>query len=103
MFEALMAETMHKSWLVSPTPLHHFPLFLQKQQQQQQELKAKEVELMRGNRLLNNPTSFNMKRRWDDDVVFKNQARGETTMPKRFINDVIQNHFHHKFSPKYMK
>ncbi|GAB4845900.1 hypothetical protein Ancab_024904 [Ancistrocladus abbreviatus] len=72
-------------------------------QQQEEELKAKEAELMRGNPLLNNPTNFNVKRRWDDDVVFKNQARGETKAPKRFINDTIRNDFHRKFLHKYMK
>ncbi|KAL5548793.1 hypothetical protein UlMin_004024 [Ulmus minor] len=30
------------------------------------------------NPLLNNQASFSGKRRWDDDVVFKNQARGDT-------------------------
>ncbi|XP_028751819.1 protein CWC15 homolog [Neltuma alba] len=72
-------------------------------QQREEELKVKESELMRGNPLLNNPTSFNVKRRWDDDVVFKNQARGETKTPKRFINDTIRNDFHRKFLQKYMK
>ncbi|KAG6503757.1 hypothetical protein ZIOFF_036081 [Zingiber officinale] len=41
--------------------------------------------------------------RWDDDVVFKNQSRGETKAPKRFINDTIRNDFHRKFLHKYMK
>ncbi|KAL7217724.1 hypothetical protein ACSBR2_011039 [Camellia fascicularis] len=72
-------------------------------QKQEEELKVKEAELVRGNPLLNNPTSFNVKRRWDDDVVFKNQARGESKAPKRFINDTIRNDFHRKFLHKYMK
>ncbi|XP_057546749.1 uncharacterized protein LOC130825510 [Amaranthus tricolor] len=74
-------------------------------QQQEEELKVKEAELMRGNPLLNinGPTNFNVKRRWDDDVVFKNQARGETKTAKRFINDTIRNDFHRKFLHKYMK
>ncbi|KAL6006745.1 hypothetical protein ACLOJK_032239 [Asimina triloba] len=72
-------------------------------QQQEEELKAKEAGLLRGNPLLNNPTSFNVKRRWDDDVVFKNQTRGESKTPKRFINDTIRNDFHRKFLQKYMK
>ncbi|KAK9269512.1 hypothetical protein L1049_001287 [Liquidambar formosana] len=72
-------------------------------QQQEEDLKAKEAELIRGNPLLNNATSFNVKRRWDDDVVFKNQARGEAKAPKRFINDTIRNDFHRKFLQKYMK
>jgi hypothetical protein len=41
--------------------------------------------------------------RWDDDVVFKNQARGETKTPKRFINDTIRSDFHRKFLHRYMK
>ncbi|KAL4566926.1 hypothetical protein LXL04_031052 [Taraxacum kok-saghyz] len=72
-------------------------------EEQEEELKLKEAELIRGNPLLNNPTSFNVKRRWDDDVVFKNQARGETKAPKRFINDTIRSDFHRKFLHKYMK
>ncbi|KAL2321574.1 hypothetical protein Fmac_025953 [Flemingia macrophylla] len=114
---------------------------LYERQQQEEELKVKEAELLRGNPLLNNPTSFNVKRRfesrlfikqavkpitvfcllpltllslfeflytldlfrWDDDVVFKNQARGETKTAKRFINDTIRNDFHRKFLQKYMK
>ncbi|XP_010542510.1 PREDICTED: protein CWC15 homolog isoform X2 [Tarenaya hassleriana] len=72
-------------------------------QQQEEELKVKEEALLRGNPLLNSPASFNVKRRWDDDVVFKNQARGETKAPKRFINDTIRNDFHRKFLQRYMK
>ncbi|KAJ0751392.1 putative pre-mRNA-splicing factor Cwf15/Cwc15 [Helianthus annuus] len=87
----------------------------QERQEREEELKLKEAETIRGNPLLNNPTSFNVKRRlvaisiyvhlyrWDDDVVFKNQARGETKAPKRFINDTIRSDFHRKFLQKYMK
>lgn len=39
-----------------------------------------------GNPLLN-PKAFNVKRRWDDDVIFKNQARGtEQKGKKEFVN-----------------
>ncbi|CAA0833607.1 Cwf15 / Cwc15 cell cycle control family protein [Striga hermonthica] len=75
----------------------------EERQRQEEELKAKEEQLLLGNPLLNNPTSFSVKRRWDDDVVFKNQARGEAKAPKRFINDTIRNDFHRKFLQKYMK
>lgn len=68
----------------------------------EEDMKVKESELVRGNPLLN-PTSFAVKRRWDDDVVFKNQARGERKVEKRFINDTIRNDFHRKFLNKYMK
>lgn len=74
-------------------------------QQAEEEAKMKEAELMRGNPLINmnNSGSFNVKRRWDDDVVFKNQARGEIKTPKRFINDTIRSDFHRKFLHRYMK
>jgi len=72
-------------------------------QQQEEEMKVKEAELVRGNPLLNSTGSFAVKRRWDDDVVFKNQARGELKPAKRFINDTIRNDFHRKFLNKYMK
>ncbi|KAJ6751847.1 hypothetical protein OIU85_002280 [Salix viminalis] len=76
----------------------------QDQLQMAEELKVKEEQLLRGNPLLNNATTtFNIKRRWDDDVVFKNQARGESKTPKRFINDTIRSDFHRKFLQKYMK
>ncbi|PIA61934.1 hypothetical protein AQUCO_00200136v1 [Aquilegia coerulea] len=72
--------------------------------EQEEELKNREAELIRGNPLLNNAAaSFGAKRRWDDDVVFKNQTRGETKATKRFINDTIRNDFHRKFLQKYMK
>ncbi|KAG8365170.1 hypothetical protein BUALT_Bualt18G0076500 [Buddleja alternifolia] len=77
----------------------------EEREKQEEELKVKEEQLLRGNPLLNNPisTTFSVKRRWDDDVVFKNQTRGETKTPKRFINDTIRSDFHRKFLQKYMK
>ncbi|PSC70203.1 Cwf15 Cwc15 cell cycle control [Micractinium conductrix] len=66
------------------------------------------AELVRGNPLLQeklaaqNP-SFALKRRWDDDVVFRNQTRGEPKAQKRFINDTIRNDFHRRFLDKYMR
>lgn len=51
-----------------------------------QEEEQREVDIARGNPLLNSQ-DFNMKRRWDDDVVFKNQARGtENKDGKEFVN-----------------
>ncbi|GJY04306.1 armadillo repeat-containing kinesin-like protein 1 [Tanacetum coccineum] len=40
---------------------------------------------------------------WDDDVVFKNQARGEAKALKHFINDTISSDFHRNFLQEYMK
>lgn len=51
------------------------------------EQEEKERDIALGNPLLNKP-DFNIKRRWDDDVVFKNQARGtdDKGKKKEFIN-----------------
>jgi protein CWC15 len=46
---------------------------------------------------------FLAKRRWDDDVVFKNQTRGEPRAKKRFVNDTIRSDFHRRFLNKYIK
>uniref|UniRef100_A0A8D0AP49 CWC15 spliceosome associated protein homolog n=1 Tax=Sander lucioperca TaxID=283035 RepID=A0A8D0AP49_SANLU len=42
---------------------------------------------------------------WDDDVVFKNCAKGvdEARKEKRFINDTLRSEFHKKFMEKYVK
>lgn len=59
---------------------------LQEQERAAQEQEQREVDIARGNPLLN-AQDFNMKRRWDDDVVFKNQARGtEKKEGKEFVN-----------------
>ena len=51
-----------------------------------EEQDANERSIALGNPLLNKQ-DFTMKRRWDDDVVFKNQARGtEDKKGKEFIN-----------------
>ncbi|KAL4917181.1 Pre-mRNA-splicing factor Cwf15/Cwc15 [Aspergillus aurantiobrunneus] len=68
-----------------------------------QEEEKREVDIARGNPLLN-PSEFNMKRRWDDDVVFKNQARGtENKRGKEFVNDLLRSDFHKKFMSKYVR
>ena len=41
--------------------------------------------------------------RWDDYVVFKNQAREPKKEARRFINDTVRNDFHRKFLSKYIK
>ncbi|KAF3064022.1 Pre-mRNA-splicing factor cwc15 [Daldinia childiae] len=64
----------------------------------------RERDIALGNPLLN-PKNFNMKRRWDDDVVFKNQARGTEDKGKRkeFINDLLRSDFHKRFMNKYVR
>jgi len=45
-----------------------------------------------------------VKRRWDEDVVFKNCARlDDNTKGKTFINDCLRSDFHRKFMEKYIK
>ncbi|TPX69273.1 hypothetical protein SpCBS45565_g02602 [Spizellomyces sp. 'palustris'] len=66
----------------------------------------REEEALTGNPLLQPLATkdFSVKRRWDDDVVFKNQAKGVDENPKkRFINDVLRSDFHRKFMSKYVK
>eukprot|EP00555_Chaetoceros_dichaeta_P012933 CAMPEP_0198260842 /NCGR_PEP_ID=MMETSP1447-20131203/9706_1 /TAXON_ID=420782 /ORGANISM="Chaetoceros dichaeta, Strain CCMP1751" /LENGTH=265 /DNA_ID=CAMNT_0043948587 /DNA_START=33 /DNA_END=830 /DNA_ORIENTATION=- len=58
-----------------------------------------------GNPLLNagGDTSGKLKRRWNDDVVFRNQAKGEPDQSKkRFINDTVRNDFHKRFLNKFI-
>lgn len=47
--------------------------------------------------------SQKVKRRWNDDVVFKNCARTEPEKNTTFINDCIRSDFHRKFMDKYIK
>ncbi|KAL3953607.1 hypothetical protein ACCO45_011563 [Purpureocillium lilacinum] len=52
-----------------------------------------------------NKQDFTMKRRWDDDVVFKNQARGteDKGKKKEFVNDLLRSDFHRRFMNKYVR
>lgn len=69
-----------------------------------EEDEQREIDVARGNPLLN-AKDFTMKRRWDDDVVFKNQARGteDRNKKKEFINDMLRSDFHKKFMSKYVR
>ncbi|GFN96130.1 protein cwc15 homolog [Plakobranchus ocellatus] len=77
------------------------------------ERKAEEERIRTENILMGNPlmqperqtaTDFKVKRRWDDDVVFKNCAKGDESRTSRgFINDTLRSEFHKKFMEKYVK
>lgn len=74
------------------------------------EKKVQEERIRMENILSGNPligaakTDFKVKRRWDDDVVFKNCARNEPDKSKpSFINDTLRSEFHKKFMEKYVK
>ncbi|CAG8625748.1 679_t:CDS:2 [Acaulospora colombiana] len=78
----------------------------EKARQELEKLEAEEQQkqeaALTGNPILNK--DFSVKRRWDDDVIFKNQARGVDDKPKkRFINDTLRSDFHRKFMNKYVK
>ncbi|KAM7397814.1 hypothetical protein PAMA_005915 [Pampus argenteus] len=77
--------------ILSGNPLINLAGQQQQQQQQQQ--------------LAQTQNSFRVKRRWDDDVVFKNCAKGvdEARKEKRFVNDTLRSEFHKKFMEKYVK
>lgn len=70
--------------------------------------KQEEAALL-GNPLLSNQdgsggvASGKMKRRWNDDVVFRNQAKGQPAPKKRFINDTVRNDFHKRFLNKFIR
>ncbi|KAF8796479.1 Spliceosome-associated protein CWC15 like protein [Argiope bruennichi] len=70
-----------------------------------QEEKIRTENILSGNPLLNNkPVEFKVKRRWDDDVVFKNCAIEEPDRKEKpFINDTLRSSFHKKFMEKYVK
>ncbi|KFV57805.1 Protein CWC15 A [Tyto alba] len=80
----------------------------EEQARKEQEQKAEEERIRMENILSGNAqpqTNFKVKRRWDDDVVFKNCAKGldETKKDKRFVNDTLRSEFHKKFMEKYIK
>jgi len=50
------------------------------------------------------PGTFSVKRRWDDDLIFKNQAMSSRkTEGGRFVNDLLRTEFHKKFMTKFIK
>ncbi|KAL7752887.1 hypothetical protein RI367_001890 [Sorochytrium milnesiophthora] len=78
----------------------------QEQAKAELEQQAKEDAILKGNPLMNVSAAnanFSVKRRWDDDVIFKNQAKVEEKPQKRFINDTLRSDFHRKFLSKYVK
>ena len=78
-------------------------------QKEKEEAAAKEEQQLEEATLIGNPllasdgVSGNLKRKWNDDVVFRNQAKGEPEVKKRFINDTIRNDFHKRFLNKFIR
>ena len=75
----------------------------EKKEQEEKERAAKEQEqresdIAVGNPLLKPDRDTDTKRRWDDDVVFRNQARGTEKKGKpEFVNDLLRSDFHKRF------
>ncbi|KZV96733.1 Cwf15/Cwc15 cell cycle control protein [Exidia glandulosa HHB12029] len=51
----------------------------------------------------NAPGTFAVKRRWDDDLIFKNQAVNSDKPSGQFVNDLLRTEFHRKFMSKFIK
>lgn len=76
------------------------------QEEEEEQERLSRDSALRGNPLLNNSgfdDSAKIKRRWNDDVVFRNQAKDEPQTKKRFINDTIRNDFHRSFLKKFVQ
>lgn len=86
------------------------------EQEKEEEKKHEEERIRMENILSGNPllkdkyapttdkSDLRLKRRWDDDVVFKNCSRAEPDKKeKTFINDSLRSDFHRKFMDKYVK
>lgn len=83
-----------------------------KSEEEKQIMKQKEDEesAIHGNPLLKLDTqeapsgSTKIKRRWNDDVVFRNKAKDEPKNKQaRFINDAVRSDFHKLFMAKFFK
>ncbi|KAI5641551.1 cwf15/Cwc15 cell cycle control protein domain-containing protein [Phthorimaea operculella] len=77
-------------------------------ERKQEEERIRMENILSGNPLLNyaatgQKNDLKVKRRWDDDVVFKNCARSEPEKKNSFINDSLRSEFHKKFMEKYVK
>lgn len=72
------------------------------EERRNEEQKGKEGHVR--DRIEDEPSSFSIKRRWDDDVPFKNCARDEPD-PKRklYVNDTLRQDFHRRFMDKYIR
>jgi len=77
-------------------------------EKKQEDERIRMENILSGNPLLSYSAGtkgdLRIKRRWDDDVVFKNCARSEPDKKLQlFINDSLRSEFHKKFMEKYIK
>merc|ERR1712066_411537 len=72
-----------------------------KEEKRKEDERSRRDEIMQGNPLVHG-SDVSLKRSWDDDTVFKNQARTAPKQKQRFINDAVRSDFHKKFLNKYV-
>jgi len=79
-------------------------------QKRDEEEQIRMENILSGNPLLkekyagDGKSDMKIKKRWDDDVVFKNCSRAEPdNKDATFINDSLRNEFHKRFMDKYIK
>jgi protein CWC15 len=86
------------------------------EQKRLDEEKIRMENILKGNPLLTSSSKsstqsstneFRVKRRWDDDVVFKNCAKADSSSGEKrvaqFVNDSLRSDFHRRFMDKYIK
>merc|ERR1712014_302670 len=73
----------------------------EEEEKKKEDERARRDEIMKGNPLLQSG-DFSLKRKWDDETVFQNQARTAPKTKQRFINDAVRSDFHRKFLNKYI-
>jgi protein CWC15 len=72
----------------------------QKELEEMEKLKQQTQEdILKGNPLISH-SGYSLKKKWFEDTVFKNQAKNEPKVKKRFINDTVRSDFHRKFLSK---
>ncbi len=79
--------------------------FLQRAAEDAVEREKEKEKILRSNPLVGESSVDGdgiLSRRWDDDVVFKNQAKTAPKLKQRFINDTVRSDFHKKFLTKYI-
>eukprot|EP01062_Namystynia_karyoxenos_P029469 TRINITY_DN22132_c0_g1_i1.p2 TRINITY_DN22132_c0_g1~~TRINITY_DN22132_c0_g1_i1.p2 ORF type:complete len:201 (+),score=91.09 TRINITY_DN22132_c0_g1_i1:90-692(+) len=76
-----------------------------RQEEARRQAQENESAVLQGNPLLNpEEPAVGAKRRWDDDVIFRNQARkDEEGAKRRFVNDTVRSDFHRRFLDRYLR
>lgn len=67
-----------------------------------EEQAKRDQEIAFGNPLMNDASDFSLKRRWDEDVVFRVKEKDESGK-KDFVNDLLRSDFHRSFMKKYVR